>query len=248
MTEQMPALRTALATIHRDPRWWPKVLVGGALMLSLVGYPLAVGMVMVSMEHSRNGFPTPLPPWNDWTTRYLIGLFTLLIDFVFFGLPLALAGMLFFCIGLVTVVGPAVPPSVAGSALYLVSLVAGLVLLLFFCSSVAPVARLIFAQEGNIADALGRQPLRRALSNPGRRFFWRARLVSLPVYLPAGLLGLLLGALSRTVFPGQPIVLLLTGWLFLSALLYAHLAVVQIYVAAEAELARAEMEMRMPPG
>lgn len=246
MTKSMPALGTALVTIHRDPRWWLKVLVGGALMLSLVGYPLAVGMVMVSMEHSRNGFPTPLPPWTDWTTRYLIGLFTLLIEFVFFGLPLALAGMLLFCVGLVTVVGPAGPPAVVGSALQLVSLVAGLVLLLLFFSSVAPVARLIFAQEGNIADALGRQPLRRALSRPARRFFWRARLVSLPAYLPAGLLGLLLGTLSRTVFPGQPVVLLLIGWLFLSALLYAHLAIVQIYVAAEAEIAQTEMEMRMP--
>jgi len=245
MTKSMPALHTALATIHRDPRWWPKVLVGGALMLSLVGYPLAVGMVMVSMEHSRNGFPTPLPPWTDWTTRYLIGLFTLLIDFVFFGLPLALAGMLFFCIGLVTIVGPAVPPSIAGSALQLVSLAAGLFLLTIFFSSVAPVARLIFAQEGNIADALGMQPLRRALSRPARRCFRRARLVSLPAYLPAGLLGLLLGTLSRTVFPGQPVVLVLIGWLFLCALLYAHLSVVQIYVAAEVEITRVELEMRM---
>jgi hypothetical protein len=241
----MPALRTALATIHRDSRWWQKVLVGGALMLSLVGYPLAVGMVMVRIEHSRNGFPTPLPPWTDWTTRYLIGLFTLLIDFAFFLFPLAVAGMLLFCIGLFTITGPTIPPDLAELSLYLVGLAASAWLLTMFCSSVAPVARLLFAREGHIADALGMQPLRRAFSKPARRYFWRARLVSLPVYLPAGSLFLVLGMLSRIIFPGQLVMLLLTGWLLLSALLYAHLAVVQIYVAAEQEIAQGEMDIYM---
>src|SRR5690349_11561146 len=92
-------LRTALATIHRDPLWWRKVLIGGALMLSLIGYPWAAGFEMESLENTRKGFPSPLPPWREWSLRYLIGLFALLIDFLFFGLPVFAIGMLLLCVG-----------------------------------------------------------------------------------------------------------------------------------------------------
>ena len=70
-------LRTALQTIHRDPEWWRKILIGGALMLTLVGYPWGAGLVVESLDFTRKGFPTPLPPWRAWGDRYVIGLFAL---------------------------------------------------------------------------------------------------------------------------------------------------------------------------
>src|SRR5919197_5668894 len=92
-------LRTALANIHRDRLWWRKVLIGGMLMLTVVGYPWAAGLVMESLENTRKGFPTPLPPWREWSLRYLIGLFAILIDILFFGLPIFAIGLLFLCVG-----------------------------------------------------------------------------------------------------------------------------------------------------
>src|SRR5215208_5925113 len=92
-------LRNALANIHRDPLWWRKILIGGALMLTVFGYPLAAGLVAESLDNTRKGFPTPLPPWREWFSRYLIGLFAVLIDILFFGMPIFGAGLLFLCVG-----------------------------------------------------------------------------------------------------------------------------------------------------
>jgi hypothetical protein len=71
--------------------------------------------------------------------------------------------------------------------------------------------------------------VRAALAPRARRVYLRARLQSLPAYLPA----LLLIVAGRFVYwPFN----LLTLWLTCSALLYAHLAVVQLYVAAESDV------------
>lgn len=210
-------------------------------MATVIGYPLAAGMVMISIEQTRNGFPTPLPPWIDWSTRYLIGLFALLIDVTFFVFPLCVAGILLLCIGLSSIIGGVALLPVGAPGLLLVGLVTGGFLLTMFLSSVAPVARLRFAREGKIEEALSMQALRRVWMRPARRFFWQARLASLPVYLPTLLLAGLLVGLSRFSFPGQGILLIITIWLMCSTLLYAHLVLVQLYVAAEQAIADAEM-------
>src|SRR5215213_9037866 len=92
-------LRRALASIHRDPDWWRTVLIGGALMATVVGYPWAAGFEIESLENTRKGFPTPLPHWSDWANRYVIGLLAVLIDIMFFVLPVFGFGLLFLCIG-----------------------------------------------------------------------------------------------------------------------------------------------------
>jgi uncharacterized protein DUF4013 len=218
-------LRSALSTIHRDPHWWRKVLIGGALMATFVGYPWVAGLEIESLENTRKGFATPLPGWSDWANRYVIGLLALLIDIMFFVLPVFGFGLLFLCGGGILAI------SGVGWATWLVP--AGLAALLLyqmamFAIGVAPVGRLIYAEAGRIEDALSARPLREALRPAARAVYWRARLQSLPAYLPA----LLLFAASWLV--GWPLALLLI-WLGLSALCYAHLVVVQLYVAAERE-------------
>ena len=74
-------------------------------MLTLVGYPWAAGLVVESLDNTRKGFPTPLPPWRDWFNRYIIGLFAALIDFIYFLLPLLAAGLLLFCIAVFFLIG-----------------------------------------------------------------------------------------------------------------------------------------------
>jgi hypothetical protein len=226
-------LRVALATIHRDPQWWKTMLIGGALTLTLVGYPLVAGLVMESMDNSRRGYPTPLPPWQgDWGTRYLVGLFALLIDFLFFGMPLMLAAFASICLGIAVTVGSANNSTLLALAS---GMPAGLVTLLWlalFLGSVSPVARLLYSQEGRIEEALSGKPLRLAATPRHRGPFWRARLASLPAYLPAAVLGGVLLWLAQWPFAGCVPLLLLLTWLAASALLYAHLVVVQLYVAA----------------
>jgi hypothetical protein len=201
-------------------------------MTTLLGYPLAAGLVIASLENSRKGFPTPLPPWHDWSTRYLLGIFALLIDFFYIGFPLLVGALLSLCLGTAALITGAslLPLLLAGTPLALtLLLVAGL-----FLGSAAPVARLVYAQQGTPEAALGSEPLRLVLRSPLRRVFWRARLASLPAYLPVLVLALLWVGLAR-----QPVTslagvgMLLLAWLTWSALLYAHLVVVQLYVAAE---------------
>jgi hypothetical protein len=219
-------LLTILSNIHKDPGWWHKVLIGGGLMLTIVGYPWAAGLVMESMENTRKGFPTPLPPWREWSSRYLIGLFAVLIDIIFFVLPLFVCGVLFFCVGVSTVVSG---NGRLGALVIVGAIALPLYELAMFASSVSVVGRLIYAEEGHAEDALGGQSLRAALRPGARAIYGRARLQSLAAYLPV----LLLALACWFVFPiAWPAGLLLL-WLASSALLYAHLAVGQLYATTD---------------
>jgi hypothetical protein len=219
------SLRTALGNIHGDRFWWRTILIGGALMATVVGYPWAAGLEMESLENTRKGFATPLPHWSDWANRYIIGLFAVLIDILHFGLPVFAIGLVFLCGGgLLAMAG-------VGWAIWLVP--AGLVALvlyelLIFAIGAAPIGRLIYAESGHIEDALSIRPLREARRPAARSAYMRARLQSLPAYLPALLL------LLAAWLVGWPAGLALV-WLALCALFYAHLVVIQLYVAAERE-------------
>jgi hypothetical protein len=232
------SLRAALATIARDRSWPLKALLYGALAISLLGLPLAVGFVLDSIDNSRKGYAYPLPPWTDWTIRGLSGILALLIDFVFFVLPVIAGGMLMICASIGMLVAGASDPAATGRALTLVAALGGIALLGIFLCGAAPVGRLLFAEDGRIEDALSMRPLRLATSRASGPIFLRARLLSLPAYLPAALLALGAYAVSRVSFPGQAIALLLAAWLVASAIVLAHLVVGQLYVAAERALMR----------
>jgi hypothetical protein len=239
-------LRLAIATLHADPLWLPKILLHGLLGLSLIGAPLAAGWVMESMDNSRKGYPTPLPPWSDWTARYLIGIFVLLIDFSFFLLPLMVLGMLTLCLSVGLIGSGLINSALLSPAISLIIGLAGLCAAGSFASGVAPIGRLRYAEEGRIEQALGLDTLRPALRAPGRAIFLAARLRSLPAYLPFLALGGGTFLLAQRSFSGQVLVVGLASWLSISALIYAHLIVVQLYVAAEREMQRRMMEAFMP--
>jgi hypothetical protein len=221
-------LRAALANIHNDRLWWRKVLIGGALMLTVVGYPWAAGLVIESLDNARKGFPTPLPPWREWFNRYIIGLFAALIDFIFFVLPLLAIGLLLFCVAVIFLVS-------GGATGWLAPFVilALLYELTMFAIGVAPVGRLIYVEEGIAEDALSVRPLRTALRRDARAAYVRARLSSLPAYAPALLLMVAVWIAARSELPGAWAVVLLLLWLVASALFYAHLVVVQLYAMAQ---------------
>jgi hypothetical protein len=221
-------LRTAIANIHNDRQWWRKVLIGGALSLTIFGYPWAAGLVVESLDNTQKGFPTPLPPWREWFARYIAGLFAVLIDFVFFVLPVIAVGLVLFCVAVALLLadGPSSWLAAAGvlGLLYEVAM---------FAIGVSPVGRLIYVENGHAEDALGIRPLRQALRPGARRIYARARLLSLPAYLPAVLLAVLLWLVGGSGLPGTQLLVLLLLWLAASALLYAHLVVAQLYAIAE---------------
>jgi hypothetical protein len=234
------SLRDGIAIVLRDPRWLPKVLLHGALALSLIGLPLAAGFVMESYDNSRKGYPTPLPPWSDWTMRALIGFFASLIDVAFFMLPLMLGGILSGGAALIALMFN--QGTWIGPAITIIMGLAGLVVLAFFFCGVAPIGRLLYATEGHIEDALTRAPIVAALAPGQRDIFFAARLRTLAAYIPA-LIGLgLLVIITRYSFPAQALVLLLGLWLTLSALVFAQLVVAQIYIAAEREVTRRALD------
>lgn len=237
------SLRAALATLHRDRQWWALCLGYGFAAATGIGLPIAAGFVMESLDNSRRGYPTPLPPWGDPGTRYLTGFFALLIDFTFFILPLLIAGLLVVCASITLIVGAFGGQQVVTTVIGWIGAAAGTIVLLMFLLGVAPAGRLRFANDGRIEEALSAATWRWVLSRDARGPFLRARLASLPVYLPAvALLGATV-ALARLSFPGQAAAIAAGLWLTMTALVYAHLVVVQLYVAAEKDVQRAALGM-----
>lgn len=230
-------LPAAVALIWRDPAWWRKCLLHGALAMTIIGLPLAVGFIMESYDNTRRGFPIPLPPWRDWTLRALTGIFALLIDLAFFLLPLMVGGLALGCSGLALVL--AAQTALLEPIISSIVALTGLVWLLFLLIGVAPVGRLIFAEEGQIERALSLETVRRALQPPYRAHFWRARLASLAAYLPAAVIAALTGWLITNNAP--LLLIILAGWLLCSAGIFAQLVGAQLYVAAER---RAQRELR----
>jgi hypothetical protein len=241
-------LTTAIQHIHRDPFWWRSVLIGGACMTTIFGWPLAGGLVVEHMENGSKGYPTPLPPWVDKGTRYIIGIFALIIDFVLFLLPLFIAGSLLICaiVGTLFAYGGS---DASGNAFQTVaSLIIGIVALYelaLFLLGASPLARMKYIEEGRIEQAIGNDAMRAALKSEGRPFYLKARLVSLPAYLPMLILVGIFWGITFLSFSGQLFVLLILAWLILSALLYAHLVVGQVYVLAEQEYQNWEYEQRV---
>lgn len=217
-------------------------------MTTIFGWPFAAGLVVEHMENGTKGYPTPLPPWVDKSTRYIIGIFALIIDFVLFLLPLFIAGSLLMCaiVGTLFAYGG---NDESGNAFQTVATVivglAGLYELVLFLLGASPLARMKYIEEGRIEDAIGNDAMRAALKSAGRPFYLKARLVSLPAYLPMLVFVAIFWGVTLLSFSGQLIVLLILAWLILSALLYAHLVVGQVYVLAEQAYQHWEYEQRM---
>ena len=230
----MPELSTALRTIHADRDWWKKILLGGALWLTVIGWPVVEGHQLESIENSQNGFPTPLPRWNDPGSKAVVGIFALIIDFFYFLFPLLLGGIILFC--------GALAAGLAGNngavRVIALSILSGMALYVavVWLAGASAVAKQRFVTEGDLPDGLSGKLVGEIIRSPARRIYLRARLLSLPPYLLAtGLLVLSIWVFGQSVLGGFLVV-----WLSLSTLVYARLVTIQLYLAAirAAELRR----------
>ena len=234
----MEQLRTAMRTIHADRAWWHKTLTGGALWLTVVGWPIVEGYQLESMENSHRGFPTPLPRWYAFKDKAVVGVFALVIDFFFFIFPFLIGGVLFFCGAL----GASLSGNVALTGL--VALVAlggmGLFMLLAWISGASIVGKQRYVTGGDMEHALSPGLIGELLRGVGRRIYLQARVQSLPLYLVAAAILFLAAWLgARSTLLGLSV-----GWIGLSALIYARLVTIQLYLGATKAVQRRLFDMR----
>jgi hypothetical protein len=235
-------LRDAIRVIHADKYWWKAVGIAGLCATTLIGYPIAAGLVIEHLDNTRKGYDRPLPPFVDWSTRWLIGFFAVLIEFVFYVMPTLVACLLFFCFGLTMVVQQRV-----GDVMVLWTF-GGILLawwLFMFLCGVSPIARLIYVDDSGTERSMGGMPIREAFRPGARGHYAAARLQSIPLYIiPA----LLLLAIPLVIDLGGVIAWLLGPlviWLFWSSLVYAHLVIMQLYHRVDLRLEAAQL-MRTP--
>ena len=234
---EMPRLGAAVRTVHADPDWWRKVLIGGALWLTIVGWPCVEGHQLESLENSQRGFPTPLPRWHGLINKAVIGAFALVIDFFFFVFPLLIGSMIVFCAALGTGL------SGAGNATRYVAwgivTTMALYLLAVWLSGASAVAKQHYVKGDDMQRVISTGVIRETLSAPGRRAYLRARLHSLPPYLAAvAALGLAWAVADRSALAGGVLT-----WISLSILVYARLIAVQLYLSASRDVERMRFDM-----
>lgn len=225
-------IRSAIQTLLRDRWWWRKLLIGGALWLTLVGAPAVEGFQLESVENTARGFPVPLPLWRDFGGKVVQGLLVTVIDFFFFVFPLLAGSVFVLCIAFGLTLGGADPDVVARVTQIGVAMVA-LWLTAIWISSLSPVAKRVYAIDGDLRGVLTFGLLRQTWAAPARRVYLRARWQSLIACLPAIVI------FGIALFVALPFVIrLLLLWIGFSALLGARLLAVQLYDAAAREIER----------
>lgn len=231
-------LRDAIRVIHADKYWWKAVGIAGLCATTLVGYPIAAGLVIEHLDNTRKGYDRPLPPFVDWSTRWLLGFFAVLIEFVFYVMPTMVAVLIFFCFGLTMVVQQRTGDN---SVLWGFGGVLATWWVFIFLCGVSPIARLIYVDDSGTERSMGSMPIREAFRPGARGHYFSARIQSIPLYIiPC----LLLVSLPTIVDFGGAVAWIggaLVVWLFWSSLVYAHLVVMQLYHRVDLQLEAAQL-------
>ncbi len=233
----MPRLGAAMRTVHADPDWWRKVLLGGALWLTVVGWPTVEGHQLESLENSRRGFPAPLPRWDGLTNKAVIGVFALVIDFFYFIFPLLIGTVILFCAALGVALSGA-----GGVTRYVVwGIVATITLYLLtvWVSGASAVAKQHYVSSGDMQRAISTGLIRETLSAPARGPYLQARLQSAPPYVAA----ISALALAAIIFDRSALAGVVLAWIGLSILVYARLIAIQLYLSASQDVERMRFDM-----
>jgi hypothetical protein len=231
-------LRDAIRVIHADKYWWRAVGIAGLCASTLVGYPIAAGFVVEHLDNTRKGYDRPLPPFVDWSTRWLLGFFAVLIEFVFYVIPAMVTGMVFFCFGLTLLMQQTTGQV---QTLWVFAGIFATWCFGVFMSGVSPIGRLVYVDDSGPERCLSGFPLRESFRRGARSRYFAARIQSLPLYI----IPLLLLVSIPTIIDAGGIVAWVVGptviWLFWCSIVYAHLVVMQIYHRVDLQLAAANL-------
>jgi hypothetical protein len=168
--------------------WLPLLLIGGYLPLTVIGWPVASGYLVETLQLAQEGHLRRLPPWGRWGDQMVIGLIILVIDSIYvMVLPLLLVGGLTLCVsgficGLTNVLSSGQGGGWPAGVLWLTWALGGLILAAYFVLSIGPTVRLIWLVDSRAESAL---TLRWVLDVARQYFrdFWPARRVSALAYL-----------------------------------------------------------------
>ncbi|GHC00942.1 DUF4013 domain-containing protein [Cerasicoccus arenae] len=86
--------------IFRQEDSWKRLLIGGALCLTVFGLPLAFGYLFVYSFNLKKDPEAPLPPWDNWSRMFIVGLHGLAVFLAWVGIPLAIACLLTWLFGM----------------------------------------------------------------------------------------------------------------------------------------------------
>jgi hypothetical protein len=181
-------MRDALTYMLKQRRWLPLLLIGGYLPLTVIGWPVASGYLVETMQLAQEGQLRRLPPWGRWGDRLVIGLMILVVESIYVVvLPLILIGGLTLCAtgficGLTSVLSSSQVGRWPAGVLWLAWALGSLYLAAYFVSGIGPMIRLIWLADSRAESVL---TIRWVLDVARHSFrdFWPARRVSALAYL-----------------------------------------------------------------
>ncbi|WP_309397578.1 DUF4013 domain-containing protein [Cerasicoccus maritimus] len=97
----MASIETIGERIFTEHDSWKKLLIGGALCLTIIGLPLAFGYLFAYAFMLRRDASAALPDWDNWQRMFMVGLHGLAVFIAWVGIPLVLAVLITWLFGMV---------------------------------------------------------------------------------------------------------------------------------------------------
>lgn len=100
----MASIETISERIFREEDAWKKLLIGGALVLSILGIPVAFGYLFAYAFNLQKRADAPLPTWENWRRMFFVGWHALAVFLLWLGAPVIAAWILTILFGLASTV------------------------------------------------------------------------------------------------------------------------------------------------
>jgi len=100
----MASIETISERIFREEDAWKKLLIGGALVLSIFGIPVAFGYLFAYAFNLQKRADAPLPDWDQWRRMFFVGWHALAVYALWLGAPVVTAWLITMLFGLTSAV------------------------------------------------------------------------------------------------------------------------------------------------
>ncbi len=148
-------LGRAFGFVTEDEQWLNVILIGGLLMIiPIVGQIALIGFMLETARNVAQGNPRPLPRWNNFGDKFMMGLYGLVIS-IFYALPIVLLAFIMVCITLSG--AAAATESEAAGGLFAVLATCLIPLMILFGLVIQPVllaAQARYVQTNSLSESL----------------------------------------------------------------------------------------------